>query len=78
MAAKWIRVEKDLINPDYVALVEYHGDTVTLHLALPEPAIPDGIGYPIEASPPLGTGHVIKDYNLHVWESALKAASLAT
>ncbi len=75
MATKWIKVENDVINPDFVALVERNGNQVAVHLALPRAAVPAGLTYPSGATPPVGADHLVKYYGLQIWENACSEAS---
>jgi hypothetical protein len=75
MAVKWVEVAGDIINTDHVAWVERQGDTVRVHLALPQPELVSGVPVQVGSLPPAGTGHVVRIFTLKVWEEAVKEAA---
>ena len=72
MARQWIKVEGDIINADYVALVDRQGDHVSVHLAVPQ--LPDNVRVPVPGMHPTYTGHVVRVYSLAAWEAAWEDA----
>ena len=61
MIQNFIKVENELINPDYIALVELEGEQVIIHM-----------GLAVGTSPQAGTGHVTLHYSLKAWENAIR------